>query len=413
MRSIPSAGLLNIRSPEGELTKEHHSTLAEIMSMKDKFPGYYPPTDEQEKALWDNATFVFDTCSLLNLYSYSEDARLELLAVLNEIKERLWMPYQVASEIHKNRPMRLAAECKNCSDSINLIEKFVKDIDEKHRTKRGHPFITELSMTSLTEATGNVLDELKNDHSMLEAQFRNDPLFEEICNLYGERVGDAVDEKRRSEICKEGRERYKSKIPPGYEDSKDKDEPDMYGDFFLWNEVMEYAQKNKSNIVLVTDDGKEDWWRFDRASGRKKNGPRAELIAEFESRTKQKCWIYDSDSFSFKASVLVHTISPQTLLEVKSIAKLSSLQIVKMDLPSTDISRAIVKMQQDHNALITSIGERFRLLPRDFTKSIYPLTNPYQHLFQDMYTKSPVVEGLMHAAESEDLAEDPMEYEEE
>ena len=40
--------------------------------MRREFPGYYRPTSEEFKALWESAEFALDANVLLNVYGYSK-----------------------------------------------------------------------------------------------------------------------------------------------------------------------------------------------------------------------------------------------------------------------------------------------------------------------------------------------------
>ena len=71
--------------------------------MKQYFHGYYKPTDEDFDAIWNEATIVVDANVLLNLYTYSAATSQEVLTLLSEFDERLWLPHQVALEYHENR----------------------------------------------------------------------------------------------------------------------------------------------------------------------------------------------------------------------------------------------------------------------------------------------------------------------
>ena len=45
--------------------------------MKDSFPGYYRPTENEFAEMWESCLFVLDANVLLNLYRYSVDTREE------------------------------------------------------------------------------------------------------------------------------------------------------------------------------------------------------------------------------------------------------------------------------------------------------------------------------------------------
>ncbi len=46
----------------------------------------------------EQALFVFDTNVLLNLYRYQSGTRDELLNVLAQLSDRIWIPHHVALE---------------------------------------------------------------------------------------------------------------------------------------------------------------------------------------------------------------------------------------------------------------------------------------------------------------------------
>lgn len=71
--------------------------------MKNKFAGFYPPTETQYKTLWSDGLVVLDTNVLLNLYRLPMAAREEFLGVLELVKARLWIPYHVGLEFQRRR----------------------------------------------------------------------------------------------------------------------------------------------------------------------------------------------------------------------------------------------------------------------------------------------------------------------
>src|SRR5665647_778377 len=84
--------------------------------MKKSFYGYYSPTTEQYQLLWKEGLIVFDANVLLNLYRLPTTARDELISVLELLKERLWIPHQVALEFQRRRLTVISNERKNTED---------------------------------------------------------------------------------------------------------------------------------------------------------------------------------------------------------------------------------------------------------------------------------------------------------
>lgn len=52
--------------------------------MRDLFPGFYRPSEEEFHRVWQEGIFVLDTNVLLNLY-YPEEARNEFLNLMRNI----------------------------------------------------------------------------------------------------------------------------------------------------------------------------------------------------------------------------------------------------------------------------------------------------------------------------------------
>jgi len=53
--------------------------------MRNLFPGFYDRTAEELSMLWQEATFVFDTNMLLNLYRYQEETRKRFFEILDQL----------------------------------------------------------------------------------------------------------------------------------------------------------------------------------------------------------------------------------------------------------------------------------------------------------------------------------------
>lgn len=83
---------------------------------------YQPPyfSQEEEDALWQNATIVFDTSALCSLYDLTDHYRLTMVSILSSLKDRIWIPYQVKEEYLRNRKKAITNP---------IIEKWVKKLN--------------------------------------------------------------------------------------------------------------------------------------------------------------------------------------------------------------------------------------------------------------------------------------------
>ena len=71
--------------------------------MRNVIKEFLEPSNTDKRQLWEKAVFVFDTNVLLNLYRYSSKTRNSLLDAFESLKERVWIPYQVAHEFMRRR----------------------------------------------------------------------------------------------------------------------------------------------------------------------------------------------------------------------------------------------------------------------------------------------------------------------
>lgn len=137
------------------------------------------------------------------------------------------------------------------------------------------------------------IDESKK--SRIPFTTKDDPVLDEIKNIYKNKVGGNYTLAEIDKISKEGEERYKNEIPPGYCDrNKDDVKKNKFGDLILWKQIMDKSLNDKKNVIFITDDAKEDWWL--KVHGRTIS-PRKELYSEFLSETSQRVLIYRPDAF--------------------------------------------------------------------------------------------------------------------
>ena len=89
--------------------------------MKKEFHGYYKPTKSELEKLWKEAIFSFDANVLLNLYTYSPATSKEVLDLIGKYETRIWLPYQVAKEYHKNRIGIIQKEAKRYQEMLETF----------------------------------------------------------------------------------------------------------------------------------------------------------------------------------------------------------------------------------------------------------------------------------------------------
>lgn len=278
--------------------------------MKNAIKEYIELTDDEKKELWENATFVFDTNVFFNLYRYSKKTRDVLIDAMAELKDRIWMPYHVAYEFMRKRPEIIYESARRYS---NLEDEVLRPCKEKLRIKDD-----DADFNLLQKYVHKWIEQHKSNNLLVETT-TNDPILEKILNLFDGKTGVSYTEEELEKIKKEGNERYKKKIPPGFKDANkanSENDNNTYGDFIIWKQIMDYAKANGKNIIFVTHDQKDDWWNILHG---KTLGPLECLKKEFSTNTNMQFNMYTMDSFVSRYQTIKDSkVDSSIINEVKS-----------------------------------------------------------------------------------------------
>ncbi|MBN6036635.1 PIN domain-containing protein [Amycolatopsis sp. 195334CR] len=290
--------------------------------MRDLFHGYIPLKEDEHASLLQNATIVLDTNALLNLYRYTPKARRELLTGLKSISRRLWIPHQVADEFHRRRVgviREQQAFCENLDKNIKQVSRSASS----HLDNLGtNPFVEIKAISKRISEFFEILHKEEVERCRTRAsQYaitpQSDPILNEIVTLYDQRVGSPYSESDWELIRKEGDERFKNQIPPGFND-QNKDGDKKYGDFVIWKQVIDYAKNESQDIIFVTDDGKDDWWWTSKGE---RLGPHPSLRAEFYTKAGHRFYAYRVQNFVQALNEVQNTsVSQETVEEVREIS---------------------------------------------------------------------------------------------
>lgn len=305
--------------------------------MKKMFPGHYRPTEKELTVLWENCLFVTDANVLLNMYRYSPNTRAQLFAIFKSISDRLWVPYQAAFEYQTNRLSVIAQQKKAYGDISSALEKFKNQLDAKVNEYRRHPYVDSSQILKQVEKTiadiGQDLQKREQKHPDLIHQ---DSIRDTLTTLLDGKIGQPYSSEKLRSICKEGEERYKHSLPPGYSDAATKDSDKKFGDLILWFQILDKIREEKRPVLFITDDTKDDWWwKFNGQV----IGPRPELIEELLAETEQVGYLYRSDQFmSFAEQYLKQQVNQHAIDEVRAIRKDDELRMMMILLRDQQLS---------------------------------------------------------------------------
>lgn len=250
-------------------------------------------SDEISDENLKTSKIVFDANVLLDIYLYPKKDRKKIFNLLKraEIKERLFMPYQVLFEFFKNRNKMIKKLEKykngiNCEDDkngeiINKLMKFLEEtmpktenIDWNKTFKLEGYYIEALTknedvIKKLETCFSSYSEKIKKIHQEIEGEIKdvfkgiekedisleNDPILKELFKIFENKIGEECTAENYISIQMEGLERMIRNVPlPGSEDLKEKIHNE-FGDFFIWKEIKNI----NDNIIFVSQEKKEDW----------------------------------------------------------------------------------------------------------------------------------------------------------
>jgi hypothetical protein len=307
--------------------------------MKDLFPGYYSPSDEEFSELWQQCIFIFDTNVFLAFYEYNDEICEDFFKALEAIKSRLWIPHQVALEYHKNRINKI----KKAESNFDDIEKRLNDI-KSNLLKDLNSFKCLPSESSIEEMIKDIekavntfckqLIPLKDKVIKINGE---DYIRDKVTYLFQKKIGELpANQEELDQIYLEGEQRYKICRPPGFKDQEKNKYKDNYythkglvfkreyGDLIVWKQILKQVKsKSLTYIIFITGDAKEDWWRIEKG---KKMEPHPELIQEIIDAGTSMFYMYSPERFlELAGKYLQVEIKEESIQQVEEVSVSNSL----------------------------------------------------------------------------------------
>ena len=307
----------------------------------------YIMTDEKEEQLWEKAIFVFDTCSLLDLYFLPKTTRQRIYTdIFDKLDDRLWLPNHVQYEYLKNREKTITKPIKekynDIRDDIKKISKTVSSdivnkiqaISNKTIKDDKYPYLEQTEIKRLIDLAKkfqsdsslietSIIAQIEKNEKEITDVINDDDVLKAIKNSFS--VGREFLFNEIIEITKEGKHRYEFKIPPGYGDlnNKEKKGTQIFGDLIVWMQILEYSKEKKLPIIFITSDIKKDndWCYLDQTATEPRiSSPREELIKEIKDYSGVEFWMYNLPQLLYKAEgYLKSTIKEKEIQTISQI----------------------------------------------------------------------------------------------
>lgn len=338
--------------------------------MKELFPGCYRKSESEIKQIWENGVIMFDTNVLLNLYRYSDSTRDTILDLISKFSNQIYLPHQAALEYNRNRYEVIAEQEKAYNEFLEKISQIQKDLQSTNKP----PFLSnnvDKVLNSIFEKVGaEVTESIKKYCEYL----KDDPIYNTLSKLFTNRITVSFTEEELKKIYNEGEERYKLKVPPGYEDEKTKDGNRKFGDLVLWKQVIDKAKELKKDVILITDERKTDWW-WKIKDGRNM-GPRQELVEEIKKEANVDFHMYSSERFlSYGQSLLKEKINQQALEEIQAMKKAELEELKRIKSYENRRFEIEIKANDEMNYLLNKI--------ESVNSKIFMLRQQSEKIFKD------------------------------
>ena len=247
-----------------------------MANLKELFPEFYQSKlDMKDLSSESENLLVLDTNYLLDIIQLPTTVSKKYIEALEKVKENIYIPYLVALEFNFKKSSLKKGKIKKIRKYKNEIEQSVVNINKKiNEIDLVDKEEKEIFTNELLTMTEDYLAELKkvidSKVSSMITEEENE-LYERLISVIENKVGNKYSQEWIDEIEKEGEERYKQNIPPGFNDSSKEDEIDSlrmygdikycrkYGDLIIWKDIIEYSKESTKmgkKVVFITNDGK-------------------------------------------------------------------------------------------------------------------------------------------------------------
>lgn len=317
--------------------------------MRDLYPGYLPPTEQEFKNMWKTALIVPDANILLHTLRYDAQTRKEVIATLKSLKSQVFIPYQVGLEFLRNwRTVESEnrAVHKKVQKAVNEAgEKLLQAFNEASRHQTIDAKAQRDKVNNLLAEVKKYLEEAEQSHPDLAAA---EATVNSIASEFADVVGPRPTDEQMQIWISDGKKRYEAKIPPGYMD-KDKDGDQKFGDLVFWQQLLQHGKSKQLPTILICDERKEDWVVMQNGE---RISSRPELVDEYKKETGQLFYSYPLDSFLRHAKKYANTsISDSTIQEIEDDKRARTARLQKRNLVRIGKSNIVMRGMSNEDLL--------------------------------------------------------------
>ncbi|MGW1780459.1 PIN-like domain-containing protein [Streptomyces sp. NPDC002143] len=295
----------------------------------DNFGAFRTPTDEDFTAVLTHGLVAPDANVLLNLYRYTEQARGDLLRALGRLENRLWVPHQALLEFWRNRESTLSDARSSGAQAAEGMAGHAAQAERTLRTWAHRVALPEDETDRLRDQLNEVFDDVREaivkvgqgEWQNITQDTSTDPVLAKLEPALDGRVGAPLSREDYDKAIAEGMHRVDKRLPPGYMDNT-KDGVGAAGDYLVWEQILREAARRHCDVLFVTADGKEDWWRKEQGFNR---GPRPELTEELRTRGGGRLFMLTPKQFlKVAAPILEFSLQEGSVEDIERVERIET-----------------------------------------------------------------------------------------
>jgi hypothetical protein len=299
-----------------------------VPGLFDGFEGYYLPSGEDIDRALATAMVALDANVMLSLYRYNAQTVTDVLSVLEALGDRLVVPHQSLVEFHRNRLSVISNPGAALKELRDALEKSRSNADGALGRWAQQVAMDEPLLVHLREDLKEALDSIETraiqvipDRISPDTPSDQDTVLTRLGTVLKGKVLPKPDESDWSAMVDEGKRRVSAKQPPGYLDAEKADlqAEGAAGDYLVyWQAVLHAADLGK-DLLIVTNDQKEDWWW---RKGSSVLGPRLEMVEEFRkhSEGRRLYLLRAPDLLKRSKTALSVLVSPDSAQDAERVA---------------------------------------------------------------------------------------------
>ncbi|WP_327073829.1 PIN domain-containing protein [Kitasatospora purpeofusca] len=309
------------------MATKHPTNEAQRPGLFTDFDAYRTPVNADYASVLTKGLVAFDANVLLNLYRYTQNARSDLLRALEALDSSLFVPHQVLVEFWRNRETTLRESGSTGAKAVEEMNGHLTAATQTLRTWANRVALEETKFEGLKDQLAGTFEQVRQKIDGIgEGEWKDithdtstDPVVVKLEAIFSGRVGPALDAEDYEAALKEGMRRVENKVPPGYMDRK-KEGSGPAGDYLVWEQILKEAGPRACDVLFVTADAKEDWWRKEHGYNR---GPRPELTDELSGRGGGRLLLLTPKRFlEIAAPIFEFSVSEGSVQDIERVERI-------------------------------------------------------------------------------------------